>query len=364
MVFSSQRLPVSWLCVCLALAGAAYCVIQVLPALAPLAGLGAETAPLAVEIPCPGSGCTLFQDFTVYGISLWWAGVAYFVFMAILCLKKVHGFAMFAATAALIADAALIVVMLFTAACVACLGVAAIMGLLFLALRRHVTARVMPAPGPSLVFLAWAGLFIAAASSAATELMEPWDIAHGTPAEATHERRVYFAPSCPACRDAVTVFAGSATFIPVAEKASDYAAIRAMHEEIKKGKTMVEALRASDAAKDEPFSLETVSFRLRLLRNKAEVLKLGFDKLPLIMINGMPQNLRPQNVSGAVSGTVHGPASGPMSGPMSGPASGMGSSALPPELSAMDSCGGNTPEPCDPPVSSGPLTSPGAMTPR
>lgn len=325
MFSSSQRLPVSWFCVCMAFIGAAYCVIQVLPTLASLTGAASP----AMEIPCPGSGCNLFQDFTVYGISLWWAGVAYFALMVLLCLKRVHGFAMFTATTALIADAFLIIIMLFTASCVACLGAAVIMGILFLALRRHVTARMMIAPGPSFIFLAWAGLFLAAAASAATELAEPWDIA----GSGNQERRIYFSPSCPACRDAITVFAGNAAFIPVAEKDGDYAAIRVMHEEIAKGKTMVEALHASDSAKGEPFSFATVVFRLKLLRNKAEVLKLGFDKLPLIMINGMPQDLRPQPARRNAP-----------------------SAALPPELSAIDSCGGNTPEPCDPPRVSGPLT--------
>jgi hypothetical protein len=330
MFFSSQRLPVSWFCVCLAFIGAVYCAIQALPALAPLTG----AAPLAVEIPCPGSGCSLFQDFTVYGISLWWAGVAYFGTMVILCLKRAHAFALFAATMVLLADAVLIIIMLFTAACVACLGATVIMGLLFLALRRHMTAHVIPAPGPSFMFLTWAGLFIAAVSSAATEIAEPWDIANS----GNQERRIYFSPSCPACRDAVTVFAGNAAFIPVAEKDGDYAAIRAMHGDIKRGKTLVEALRAADTAKDEPFSFETFVFRLKLLHNKAEVVKLGFDKLPLIMINGMPQNMRPQNPDTAALRNA-------------------ASAALPPELFPMDSCGGNTPEPCDPP------SAPGAMTP-
>lgn len=336
MFSSSQRLSVSWLCICLASIGAAYCTFQVLPTLAPLTG----GAPLAVEIPCPGAGCSLFQDFAVYGISLWWAGVAYFLSMMLFCLKRAHGFALFMATAALLADAVLIIIMLLTAACVACLGGAAIVGLLFLALRSHMTARVLPAPGPSFVFLVWCGLFIAAVASAATEFVEPWDIADS----GDQNRRIYFSPSCPACRDAITVFAGNAAFIPVAEKDSDYAAIRVMHEEIQKGSTIAEALRASDTAKGEPFSLETVIFRLKLLRNKAEVLKLGFDKLPLIMINGIPHDLRPQpqNAGQSSRGTA-------------------GSAALPPELSVIDACGGNTPEPCDPPLTPAPL--PEKMTP-
>lgn len=313
MSFSPRRLPVSRFSVCTALIGAVYCALLALP----------TVTPAPVEIPCASSGCVLFQDFTIYGVSLWWAGVAYFVLVMALCLRKEHGIALFMATAALLADAVLLAVMLITAPCAACLGAGAIIGLFFLVLRRHATYRLMPAPGPSFVFLAWAGLFVAAALSAGSELVAPLSFAEN----GNREKRVYFSPSCPACRDAVTVFAGNAVFFPVAERSSDYAAIRIMQEELEKGKTIVEALRASAGATEEPFSLNAVFFRLQLLRNKAEVAKLGFGQLPLIMINGMPENLRPHNAARAAR--VPEPA------------------ALPPELSPLDSCG-NTPEPCAP----------------
>jgi hypothetical protein len=75
-------------------------------------------------------------------------------------------------------------------------------------------------------------------------------------------------------------------------------------------------------------------FRFTLLRNKAQALRLGFSQLPLIMINGMPQSLRPP-----AAAATH-PAQSPA---RRDPA------ALPPELSALDACGGQNPEPCDPP---------------
>ncbi|MDL2210842.1 hypothetical protein LJC26_08605 [Desulfovibrio sp. OttesenSCG-928-O18] len=309
MFFSPQRLPVSWLSVCIALIGAAYCGLQV--------------APVPFEVPCPGTGCHLFQDFFFYGISLWWVGVAYFAFMALACFRRAQMLALTVAGLALCADGVLLVIMLFTAACVTCLGAAALMGVLFFILRRHVYSKSPQPAGPSFVLLAWGGLFIAALALAGTEQVRPWHIA-GTE---QMERRVYFSPSCPACRDAITVFADQAMFIPVAERESDYPAIFAMQRALESGKNMPEALAAAQNPPAYPaLSLENAMFRLRLLRNKAEVLRLGFDQLPLIMINGMPQAMRP--------------AARPSAQP---------SSALPPELTTVDSCGGQNPEPCDPP---------------
>lgn len=324
MIFSPQRLPVSWTSICIALIGAAYCALQI--------------APLPVSVPCPGNGCSLFQDFTIYGISLWWVGVAYFSGMVLLCLRRAHGLAYPVAGAALIADAALLAIMLATASCVTCLGAAFFIALLFFALRKHVYGKT--SPGPSVILFLWGGLFVAALSFAVTENLGPWRLAG---AENT-ERRVYFAPSCPACRDAITVFAGSAAFIPVAEKASDHAAIYGMQKALAEGKTLGQALDAvmqakmNDTLAEPPFP-ESLVLQIKLARNKAEVLRLGFGQLPLIMINGMPQTLRPGNTAPAPTRPVPGYNGNPYGG-----------SALPPELTApVDSCGDASPEPCDPP---------------
>ena len=330
MFFSPQRLPVSWASVCIALAGAAYCAMQV--------------APLPVTVPCPGNGCHLFQDFSIHGVSLWWFGVAYFGVMTLICLRRATSAALAIAAAALVADAALLLVMLTTAACISCLGAGALIALLYFTLRRHAAIKSIPELKPSILLILWGGLFIAAVALAATEDMEPWRITGPDRAE----RRVYFAPSCPACRDAVTVFAGSAAFIPVAEKESDYAAVYGMHKALLGGKTLVEALDTVMQAKmndtlAEPPLLDSLIFRLKLIRNKAEVMRLGFSQLPLIMINGMPQSLRPGN----------GPRSANTPAGYSPYGNGrppQASAALPPELAApVDSCGDANAEPCDPP---------------
>lgn len=324
MFFSPQRLPVSWLSVCIALAGAVYCAAQV--------------APLPVSVPCPGNGCALFHDFTVFGISLWWMGAAYFAVMAILCYRRAYGLAGLASAAALGADAFLLAVMLATASCISCLGAGLFIALLFFVLRRHSRAKT-DLPTPSFLLFAWGGLFFAALMFAGTETLGPWQL--DGPQNA--ERRVYFAPSCPACRDAVTVFAGSAAFIPVAENADDHAAIYGMQKALAEGKTMVQALDAvmkaqRNGAIAKPSFPNSLILQIKLARNKAEVMRLGFKQLPLIMINGMPQSLR------------HAPApSRPVPArPSAAPGKYDTAPGLPPELTdPVDSCGDASPAPCD-----------------
>ncbi len=332
MFFSTQRLPVSWTSVCLALIGVAYCAVQVVP--------------LPVSVPCPGTGCRLIQEFTIQGVSLWWAGVAYFGIMALVCLRRLRAFAYALAAVALCVDAVLLCIMLMTVTCIPCLGAGLLMALLYFSLRRHTANKMQPSPGPSVILMAWCGLFVAALASAGTEHMEPWQLAGPENAE----RRVYFSPSCPACRDAVTVFAGNAAFIPVAENEGDYAAIHAMANALAEGKTLVEALDAATGQNN--LSLPSfpgdIVFRLNLMRNKAQLLRLGFDQIPLIMINGMPQAMRPNTAAPATE--AHGAAAyGGAGNGSSSPA------ALPPELAApVASCGDQNAEPCDPPQPAAP----------
>lgn len=304
MAFSLHRLPVPWFGVVIALTGVVYCFLAAMP--------------LAAPLPCPTVGCRLFEDAAIGGISLWWAGVAYFSVMVFLCLKKASGLYLPLSALALLGDAVLLAVMLVMAPCLACLGAAFLMGLLFLALHRHAHGRDtlrMPA-----MFLLWGGLFLAASASAGAEMVGPW-LLHG-PADA--ERHIYFSPSCPACRDAITVFSSNAAFIPVAERESDYAAVYRMHLALAEGKTMVDALKAADNGHGPQigsFSIQGVLLRFRLLRNKANALKLGFDALPLIITGGMPRAARPGSAPSA---------------------------DLPPELSPLDFCAGSS-QSCDQP---------------
>lgn len=314
MFFSPHRLPIPWLGVALALAGAVFCFWTALPS--------------STSVPCPTVGCRLFQDVTISGISLWWAGVAYFSVMTLLCLKKAWRAYLLLGALALLGDAVLLIIMLVTAPCLACLGVALLIGLLFLVLYRHAHSR--NARGWLLAFLLWAGLFLAVVASAGGELLGSWQLSGPVRAE----RRVYFSPSCPACRDAVAVFGESAAFFPVAEREEDYAAIYRMKLALDAGKTLAEALAVSGAGAEAPyFSIQGALFRLRLLRNKAEVLNLGFSSLPLIITGGMPKGLRPEPAAMSAEPPVR---------------QRQEEAALPPELSPLDSCGEGA-LPCDTP---------------
>ena len=316
MASSLHRSTISWSGVFIALLGAVFCGFQ--------AGL------LGESLPCPSAGCYLFRDMTVGGYSLWWAGLAAFSVLALCCLRRLRGMALFLATLGLSFDIALLLFMLGTAPCVSCLGAALLLGLFFLALRRSPDPR-QRTRGTSYLFLVWAMLFLANGAAALNESVGEW-VLYG--AEQT-DRRIYFSPSCPACRDALISFAGKAAFVPVAERDGDAQAIARMRQALADGLSLEQALAGSFSGPEPKDSLlQTALMHLRLTRNKARVLSLGFTKVPLIMLNGLPQSLNT--------------APKPQRAPQPAPAPADARSTLPPELDRMDQCG-DTPAPCDPP---------------
>ncbi len=316
MPSASRYAPLPWGAALLALLGAGYCALQ--------SGYFGESF-------CPSSGCRLFRDVSVAGVSLWWVGVAAFALISLCCLWRRPGLAFFLVSAGLVADSLLLAVMLGIAPCLSCLGAALFLGLLFLLLRRAPQGWFKGQARPSILFMVWLVLFLANGAAAVNERVSIWVISgaeHG-------ERRVYFSPSCPACKDAVAAFAGSAAFVPVMKDESDFAAILRLERGLRNGRSLREAFTASLSGPEPDISFARgLILRLRLLRNKADVLRLGFDTLPLIMVNGLPQSLRSE---------VQAP---PRSASRPSPAASV--SDLPPELESLDQCKQDA-TPCDPP---------------
>ena len=73
---------------------------------------------------CVTSGCALFQDTSIAGISLWWAGGITFAALAAAALMGAAQLGMVLAGFALLGDIGLLLLMAVTAPCVSCLIVA------------------------------------------------------------------------------------------------------------------------------------------------------------------------------------------------------------------------------------------------
>lgn len=257
-------------------------------ALMGLAWCGYISFPTGNPAPCLSSGCALFKDARIQGISLWWVGGAYFFILAVICLRGKIRLAWNLGRFGLAADALLLIVMFFIAPCRDCLIVAALLGLFFCALAPAHSAWFSGQPGSSPLLPLWFGLFLGNAILAANEALPPYTI---SPAENTAVR-VYFSPSCSACRDALLTYGQNAALFPVAERPNDVEAIQRLEFLLASGVPMAAALpRSLDPSEPVPARSpsDKAFLRVQLLRNRAEVFKQGFSALPLIQINGMPR---------------------------------------------------------------------------
>ncbi len=241
------------------------------------------------ESLCVSTGCSLYRDLTVWGLSLWWYGVGAFSLLALFCIFGKQGAARGFVWLMLAADTALLTLMAMTAPCAACLVVALLIAGAFVAIpstpRRDRQQRI------SILLLVWGGLLFANGAALATERMGAWNIHGPEKAPVT----LYFSPSCPACRQAIAALASAApdtvAYRPVAENSDDVMAIEQMRRLVEQGTPVADALRkVVDTPPAISMSLyEQARLRWELLRNKARVLATGADRLPVIQVSGMPR---------------------------------------------------------------------------
>lgn len=256
-------------------------------ALLGLAWCGYIAFPTANPAPCATSGCALFRDSRIAGLSLWWIGGAYFFLLAIVCLRGNRPLARLMAMVALFLDSILLVVMFFTAPCFDCLVVAVFLGLTYYCLRSGGDGWFVTQQAPSLLLPIWFGLFLGNVAIAANERLPLFSMGNTRSTEV----RIFFSPSCNACRAAILTSGNAAALFPVEEKNGDLDSIIRLGGLLKANVPLREALsRSIDPNEPVPYLpfYERMLLSVQLMRNKAVVLRQGFRALPMIQINGMP----------------------------------------------------------------------------
>lgn len=243
--------------------------------------------PTGNPAPCATSGCALFRDSRIAGVSLWWVGGAYFFLLLIACLRGNRMMARFMAAVALFLDSLLLVVMFLTAPCFDCLVVAVFFGLTYYCLRSGGEDWFVARQAPSLLLPIWFGLFLGNAVLAANEQIPMFTMGNSR----SNDVRIYFSPSCNACRAAILASGNAAALYPIEENAGDTDSIIRLNAFLKANVPMREALSRSidenEPVPHLPFH-ERMILSLQLVRNKAMVLRQGFRALPVIEMNGMP----------------------------------------------------------------------------
>lgn len=248
---------------------------------------------------CVTTGCTLYQDFTVAGISLWWFGTAAFGLLAGLALLGAADWGRFLAALTVFCDLCLLLLMAFTAPCVSCLVAGLGLALVYLLFRRPSvsTGRSGGQQRRSLLLWAWLALFVVNVGAVARSQADIWPIFGDGDTAVT---RLYFSPSCRYCIDGVNALSGKVdvAYYPLAETDADVYKVARLGALLDEGQSMAEALaQCQNVSVPTGFAAwrpNLLLLRFRLLRNKAHVFAAGSQGVPFFEYRGLPPHIREQ----------------------------------------------------------------------
>ncbi|MDR0465973.1 MAG: hypothetical protein LBH94_01300 [Deltaproteobacteria bacterium] len=279
---------------------------------------------------CFTAGCTIYQDVTVAGVSVWWIGTGAFALLALLAIAGRPGLALFVSTATLFLDCLLLLLLAVTAPCVACLIAGIFFALTYAAFRNSASDAKFP-PSRSWLLLFWSFLLVANLLNVARSEMGTWAIKEA----ADPSVKLYFSPSCTACQEGIRVLSGrtDVSFYAVSKSEQDTLLIAAMKRAVQRGASMAEALRRAPEVPAPTgvglYAPDMLLLRFALLRNNSYALNAGGGVLPLLEHLGLPQG----NVLRSLQ--TDNPPAPPRAS----------DSTLPTESEAPAQCSGNTPCP-------------------
>jgi len=238
---------------------------------------------------CFTAGCTIYQDTTIAGISMWWIGTGAFCLLALLAAVGRPQLALFTSAVALIVDSFLLLLLAITSPCVACLITGLFFALIYTACRNATELKRPLARSWLLLF--WSSLLIANLLSVARSEMGTWAIKEA----AEPNMKYYFSPSCGACQEGIRVLSArtDVSFYAIAKDEQDILLIAAMKKAVQHGASIADAVtHAPEAPAPTGFHLytpEMLMLRFALLRNKSYALNASGGILPLVEYLGLPQ---------------------------------------------------------------------------
>jgi len=249
-------------------------------------------------IPCASGGCALFSQSGVSSL-MWVAGAIVFAGCAVMDSRGNRKVAYALVTACLLMDGVLLSIQGYLSMpCTMCMAVGLFFGFMGLgALIATYSSRRRILMAASLCF--WCmGLWSAVMAMGMNEL-KPWAV-YG---DETAELKVFFSPSCEACKDVVNdvvreqrVPLDKVALYPVAKNEDDLNRICLLACSMGKGQDLTAAMDTCFGGECDgqgPWHglANRLALRWRLLKNKLHLLRNGQDTVPIVMV--MSKDLEP-----------------------------------------------------------------------
>lgn len=263
------------------------------------------------SVPCLTAGCSLYQQVTVAGFSLWWAGAGAFLLLAVLALPGLSGPGRLISGIGLGIDCLLLILMALTLPCAACLTVALLLALCYASFRSEAlqVRRNRKGQGKSWLLFVWSLLFVINVGLLARSGLDPWPLRVPEGSEPASVN-IFFSPSCGACRELIQGMpeaeAAAAAWYPVAETDADIPVILALRDSLMLsdkpfGAQLEAALAAPPLNKYELLRPKALLLQFRLWRNQTHVLEAGQERLPFVEFHGLPLALLRRNTTRSAS---------------------------------------------------------------
>ncbi|MBI5591187.1 MAG: hypothetical protein HY881_11965 [Deltaproteobacteria bacterium] len=262
-----KRLKGSSLAVVLSAAGLCFCLLS---------------AFRMTDVLCITQGCSVYEDFSVFGISPYWFGAAAFLMLLCFAVAWRGRYLTMVAALFLMLDSVFLATQILFWPCMKCLIVAVLFGAVMAAAMIQEKKTWM-----KWVMAIWFVLFFVDMAAVAKESISPWPV-YGYDAAPVH---LYFSPTCPSCRgmiDALLAKTDAPTQIalyPISKNSEDTGKIMFLEKQLKNGMALKEAMALCMQVKDLNMTYNMAYWRtiLNTFKNLSALSRMGVTHVPFLV---------------------------------------------------------------------------------
>lgn len=237
------------------------------------------------DVLCITQGCSVYEDFSLFSVSLYGFGSAAFLMLLFFAIARQGRYLLMASAFFLILDSVFLTTQILLWPCMKCLIVAALFGAVM------VVAMIIQdqdkKTGMKWVMLVWFLLFFVDVIAVAKESVSPWPV-YGYDAAPVH---LYFSPTCPSCQgmiDALLAKTSAPTQIalyPISKNPEDTVKIMFLEKQLKKGTALKEALVLCQQAKEVNTIYDMAYLRtvLNTFKNMSVLSRMGVTHVPFLV---------------------------------------------------------------------------------
>ena len=236
------------------------------------------------DVLCITQGCSVYEDFSLFGVSLYGFGSAAFLMLLFFAIARQGRYLLMASAFFLILDSVFLTTQILLWPCMKCLIVAALFGaVMVVAMIQYQDKKT----GMKWVMSVWFLLFFVDVIAVAKESVSPWPV-YGYDAAPVH---LYFSPTCPSCQgmiDALLAKTSAPTQIalyPISKNPEDTVKIMFLEKQLKKGTTLKEALVLCQQAKEVNTIYDMAYLRtvLNTFKNMSALSRMGVTHVPFLV---------------------------------------------------------------------------------